>query len=104
MTNPIPEPKKKRKKNVLKECPYCHAHYGNVSHHIAAVHAKEAAEGGREVEKPEPSKEDLLGEGKPPTPKPENTVYYCQSCRAKVRKGEGSCWNCGKRLLWEGIE
>lgn len=98
-----PEEKKKRKKNVLKECPYCHNHYGNVTHHIAQKHAAEAAESGREVEKPEVSKESLLGD-KPPTPtKPEDKTYYCQACRAKLRKGEESCWNCGKRLSWEGI-
>lgn len=99
------KPEAKKKKRELKECPYCHNHYGNVQNHIKMVHSAEAKAEGRETE-PIVSKESLLGgKEKPPIPpSPEDKIYYCQNCQAKLRKGEESCWNCGQAMNWEGVK
>jgi predicted RNA-binding Zn-ribbon protein involved in translation (DUF1610 family) len=102
---PEPEPKKNRGKYTKVECPYCGAHVGNLPNHIRAKHADQAKAEGFQVEKPDVTKGDLLGQSKPPdnlTPKP--PIYYCTNCHAKLKKGENPCWKCGEYLVWEGIE
>jgi len=96
--------KKKLKTRGMKECPYCHNHFGNVKNHIKYAHPTEAANDGRAVE-PEVSKDTLLGGKQPPTPPtPEDKIYYCNNCHAKLRKGEESCWNCSQAMNWEGVK
>ena len=95
-----------------KECPYCHAMVGNLGNHVQMKHPNIAGE--RLI-----SKDDLLGvpvrNGKLPE-NPENIqlrlneeklhppVYYCQDCRAELRKGESQCWQCGAAWDWSEIE
>jgi len=97
------KPEKKRGHYAQKECPYCHKHFGNVKNHILLVHKVEAEADGRLKEL---TKEDLIKTGpKQPAPlTPEDKIYYCIECRAKLRKGENPCWHCGAQLIWEGIE
>lgn len=101
-----PEPEKKKRGQYKKqECPYCNKVVGNLANHIRMVHGDEAKREGYQVEKPDITKDDLLGTGSKAdnlTPKP--PIYYCTNCRAKLRKGENPCWNCGQLLNWEGIE
>ena len=95
--------RKKRGNYAQKECPYCHKFFGNVQNHIKMVHPTEAEAEGRPVDPPPVSKESLLGDPPPREPKPEDKIYYCQSCRARLRKGETTCWHCGAVLVWEGL-
>jgi len=78
-----------------KECPYCHKIFGNLGNHINLKHPTEAKP------KPELTKETLL---RTPLPSIRLTKYFCLNCRAVLRKGEETCWQCGQRLNWEGIE
>ena len=91
--------KKTRRKRTPQECPYCHRLYGNLKNHILMKHQAETG-----VEMPlEITKEDLLGPKKKEPPQ-ESKSYTCNNCGAKLRKGESPCWQCGERLIWEGIE
>lgn len=88
--------KKGRGHYQQKECPYCHIHVGNLGNHIRMKHPTETPP-------VELTKENLLkGKATPLTIEPA-PVYYCTSCKAKLRKGENPCWHCGATLNWEGI-
>jgi len=91
------EAKKRRRKRTPQECPYCHKQYGNLKNHILMKHQ---AETGQEMPL-ELTKEDLLKQREPPQ---ETKTYTCNNCGAKLRKGENPCWQCGQRLIWEGIK
>jgi len=96
----------KRKPYKRAECPYCHKVKGNLPNHILQKHPTEAA--ARAANTPAIDRAVLTGE-KPPgavemTLHPEDIVYYCTGCRAELRKGEESCWNCGQALDWTNIE
>lgn len=89
--------KKGRGHYKQKECPYCHNHYGNLANHIKLKHPLEVP--------PVELTKEALTEKQPPKPaSPEDTVYYCDACRAVLRKGENPCWHCGNTLVWEGVE
>ncbi len=89
------------------ECPYCKPprFFGNLANHIRMKH--QAAEVDPETQEDQAvviSKESLgLGKEKAEE-KPGGTTYYCQDCKAIVRKGELKCWQCHVALIWEGIE
>jgi len=91
--------KKIRRKRTPQECPYCHKQYGNLKNHVLMKHQ---AETGKEMPL-ELTKEDLLG-SKEKEPPQESKAYTCNNCGAKLRKGENPCWQCGERLIWEGID
>lgn len=82
------------------ECPYCHKTVGNLGNHIKQKHPNE-------VDIPALDKEVLTGQ-KPPSEITHlsngKTIYYCEECKAELRKGEKECWNCGTTLVWDGIE
>lgn len=95
---PVKPPVKKEPKRghyKQKECPYCHKYVGNLGNHVKLKHPLEHP--------PEYlTKERLLDKKR--TPQNEGVTYACLQCHAEIRKGETSCWNCGKFLNWEGIE
>lgn len=91
-----PPGRSKRGSYKQKECPYCHAHVGNLGNHIRLKHPAAAKE------KIELTKEDLLaGKAKPLSDEP---TYYCIDCKAELRKDENPCWHCGKYLDWTGVK
>jgi hypothetical protein len=89
---------KHRRKRTPQECQYCHRQYGNLKNHILMKHQAEAP--GQPLEL---TKDDLLGKQVKEAP-PEQVTYTCNSCGAKLRKGESPCWQCHERLIWDGIE
>jgi len=89
---------KRRGKRTPQECQFCHRQYGNLKNHILMKHQAES--GGQPLEL---TKEDLLGTKEKPA-QPEEKIYTCNNCSAKLRKGENPCWQCGERLIWDGIE
>lgn len=90
-------------KRTPQECPYCHKQFGNLKNHIAMKHGAEVQDPEHPPEPLELTREDLL-KTKPPPEKPEKKLYHCTGCEAEVKKGETPCWNCGRTLLWDGIE
>ena len=82
------------------ECQFCHKFVGNLPNHIRLKHSKEA-EAGEPIKPVEITRDALLKDKPKP---PEEKIYYCQDCKAELRKGEKKCWNCGVGLIWEGIE
>ena len=102
------EATKKRTQYQERECPYCHQLVRNLPNHIRLKHPGES--GSETPEPPAISKESLLGGEKPKAePGPASNVsektYYCTGCnKARVRKGEETCWKCGAYLNWEGID
>jgi len=97
-----PPIKRAKKPNPKAECPYCHKVVGNVKNHIIAVHPTQDAD--RRAALPSLDKDVILGK-KPANlierpVQPEDVRYYCQDCRAELRKGEENCWNCGKAMDW----
>lgn len=91
-------------KRTPQECPYCHKQFGNLKNHIAMKHGAEAQDQDQDQEKPtELTRDDLL-KTKPPPEKPEKRLYHCTGCGAEVKKDENPCWNCGRQLVWDGIE
>jgi hypothetical protein len=93
--------KQKRQKRTPQECPYCHKQFGNLKNHILMKHQAE------QMEQPvELTREDLIGK-KPKDTKilteSEPTTYICNNCKAELKKGENPCWQCGERLIWDGI-
>lgn len=90
--------RKKRSKRTPQECPFCHKLFGNLKNHIAMKHQAEDQEQPVEL-----TREDLFKK-KPPPEKPGKKLYHCTSCEAEVKKDESPCWNCGRPLLWDGIE
>ncbi len=94
------EEKKKRGQYKERECPYCHVHVRNLGNHIKMKHPAEAPQ------PPELTKEQLVGIApvNPQEPKPEKLAYFCNDCKAELRKGENPCWHCGANLIWDGIE
>ena len=103
MTSEIKQPKRGAYKK--KECPYCGKMVGNLGNHVKMAHPREAAAA---VAPPAITKEDLINPGavkrEAPVPTVGDTTYYCQDCKAELRKGETECWHCGEKLLWEGVE
>ena len=95
-TSPQAPSHPKRGHYQQKECPYCHVMVGNLGNHVKLKHPTESSPPA------EMTKESLLGK-KPATPPPKETKYYCQNCRAVLRKGEEACWQCGTILNWKGI-
>lgn len=105
--SPAPKtPEKKRGHYKQKECPFCGAMVGNLGNHVQLKHPTEKGAAPREI-----TKEDLLGQhpaapgGDAPARNPASPPpYYCQDCKAELRKGEASCWQCGAALDWSAIE
>lgn len=97
--------KGKRGSYKQKECPYCHTMVGNLGNHVKMKHQAEA----KDTPAPPPAeltKQDLLPGAVPKEKKDSeltSPVYYCQDCKAELRKGESECWNCHAVLNWEGI-
>jgi len=96
-------------------CPEC-GHRGLISKHSVAtpmnVAQKKRAKG-KELatkadQKPQApfSKEELLGRtevAQKPEEKTDETTYECDSCGAKVAKGQKFCPGCGKELDWSKV-
>ncbi len=98
--------KGKRGHYQQKECPYCHAMVGNLKNHVSLKHQAEAGEAPPLPAPQELTKDDLVT-GSEPKAKKDNElkppVYFCQDCKAELRKGESECWNCRAVLNWEGL-
>lgn len=104
----VPQPAKKTKKQYKeRECPYCHDHVRNLGNHVKLKHGSDEQAKKEHPAPTELTRESLLGEPGGPAAMPEagaKMIYYCQDCRAALRKGESSCWKCGGLLNWEGVE
>lgn len=102
---PGPKEKEKKRQYQKKECPYCHKHFGNLQNHMLMVHPAELEKDGKA---PTGLTKEKLLEPKPPAPvdppAPGAAPYYCQNCKAELRKNEAACWNCGITLIWDGVE
>ena len=98
----IPETIKKLARGVYKkkECPYCNKMVGNLGNHVKMAHPAEAVK----PETPALNKEILITPGAVKPTGEQSIVYACASCKAELRKGEVSCWNCGETLIWDGVE
>lgn len=98
--------KGKRGSYKQKECPYCHSMVGNLGNHVKMKHQAEAKDTPPVPAPQELKKSDLLTGSQPKATKDmelTSPTYYCQDCRAELRKGESECWNCHAVLNWEGI-
>ncbi len=97
--------KGKRGNYKQKECPYCHQMVGNLGNHVKMKHQAEVKDNPAPPPR-ELAKQDLIPGAEPKIIQAHDLtvlIYYCQDCKAELRKGEMECWNCHAVLNWEGI-